>query len=199
LGDGGRFTRSAEKIIGRGWGANWALVDMSFQNMRYPSGDHDWIAESAYEVRRKDKLAAFAMCMVPRLGQGVSETRQDAARAASPFHRLVPEVFKIIGAFYPIKYYRDFHEDWRGFKSAAVLRKEAEDRETEGGRPETPSSDEYISDFYDEEGYDYYIQHPFFYEWESEGEEQEGGGGGGGGPGGEAGGDAVPLPGDASL
>jgi hypothetical protein len=198
LGEGGRFTRSAEKIIGRGWGANWALVDMSFQNMRTHS-DHDWIAESAYEVRRKDKLAAFAMCMVPRLGQGVSEAGQDAARAASPFHRLVPEVFKIIGSFYPIKYYRDPDEVWRGFKSAALLRKEAEDRETEGGRPETPSSDEDLSDFYDEEGYsdeEGYGYPVLYYPWESGQEEENGGEGEGEG---EAGGDAMPLPGDASL
>ena len=190
LGEGGRFTRSAEKIIGRGWGANWALVDMYFLNTRTLS-DHDWIAESAYEVRRKDKLAAFAMCMVPRLGQGVSEGGQVAARAASPFHRLVPEVFKIIGSFYPIKYYRDLDENWRGFKSAAVLRKEAEDRETEGGRPETPSSDEDLGDFDDEEGYGYPV---LYYGWES-GQEEENGGEGEG----EAGGDAMPLPGDASL
>lgn len=53
-----------------------------------------------YKTLWRDKLAAFAMGMIPRLGGGVGEGEDDVQGEGCRFRHLLPELFEDIGKAY---------------------------------------------------------------------------------------------------
>jgi hypothetical protein len=91
--------------LGRAWGANLALS----LDFRLDAGDDNTIRirEEAGRVRalallRREKLVAFGMAMIKRLGGGPAEQARStrSSREASVFHQMCEDVFRMVGEAY---------------------------------------------------------------------------------------------------
>jgi len=92
-------------VLGSAWGANLALT----MDFRLEAGDNitPRIREEAARVRalvllRREKLVAFGMAMIKRLGGGPSaeEGSTRSSREASVFHYMCKDVFRMVGEAY---------------------------------------------------------------------------------------------------
>ena len=92
-------------VLGSAWGANLALT----MDFRLEAGDNitPRIREEAARVRalvllRREKLVAFGMAMIKRLGGGPKAQARStrSSREASVFHRMCKDVFRMVGEAY---------------------------------------------------------------------------------------------------
>ena len=104
----GDFGLESKLAFGRAWGANLALT-MDFDLSIITNGDNNTprIREEAARVRalvllRREKLVAFGMAMIKRLGGGPSaeEGSTTSSREASVFHYMCKDVFRLVGEAY---------------------------------------------------------------------------------------------------
>ena len=102
------FGLESKLAFGRAWGANLALT-MDFDLSIITNGDNNTprIREEAARVRalvllRREKLVAFGMAMIKRLGGGPSaeEGSTTSSREASVFHYMCKDVFRLVGEAY---------------------------------------------------------------------------------------------------
>ena len=92
-------------VLGSAWGANLALT----MDFRLEAGDNitPRIREEAARVRalvllRREKLVAFGMAMIKRLGGGPKAQARStrSSREASVFHHMCKDVFRMVGEAY---------------------------------------------------------------------------------------------------
>jgi len=105
LGDCGVLVEGG-RAIGRAWGGNWALKDLSFIfNSRNDGCDERTLLYGAEQVRRSDKLLCFGMGIHPRQGGSADKCGDDGMVGEGEnftLQALDADIFRLIGDAYTI-------------------------------------------------------------------------------------------------